>query len=212
MALTESEFKDRWSKLHGGADVEGVVGGWLSFSYQAARVCTALRITPNLLTLLGLLTAIAMALSTYAAIALLLLVVSLFFDGIDGSVAIVQERDSQWGALLDSVADRVSEALWFYVAYRIGAPAWIVLATYVIASTQEYARARLGGLGVSEVGVVTPAERPVRASFIFIALFAYALDLNIVTLVLAVLGALQVFSFYLVGRWAYNCLRNDFRA
>jgi CDP-diacylglycerol--glycerol-3-phosphate 3-phosphatidyltransferase len=82
----------------------------------------------------------------------------------------------------------------------------------VIASTQEYARARLGGLGISEVGVVTPAERPVRASFIFIALFAYALDLNIVTLVLAVLGALQVFSFYLVGRWAYNCLRNDFRA
>jgi hypothetical protein len=100
MALTESEFKDRWSKLHGGADVEGVVGGWLSFSYQAARVCTALRITPNLLTLLGLLTAIAMALSTYAAIALLLLVVSLFFDGIDGSVAIVQERDSQWARSL----------------------------------------------------------------------------------------------------------------
>ena len=26
MALTETEFKDRWSKLHGGADVEGVVG------------------------------------------------------------------------------------------------------------------------------------------------------------------------------------------
>ena len=88
MALTKSEFKDRWSKLHGGADVEGVVGGWLSFSYQAARVCTALRITPNLLTLLGLLTAIAMALSTYAAIALLLLVVSLFFDGIDGLIEI----------------------------------------------------------------------------------------------------------------------------
>jgi CDP-diacylglycerol--glycerol-3-phosphate 3-phosphatidyltransferase len=141
-----------------------------------------------------------------------LLVLSLYADGIDGSVAIYQNRASQFGAVLDSVADRVSEALWFYVAYRIGAPAWIVLATYVIASTQEYARARLGGLGVSEVGVVTPAERPVRASFIFIALVAYALDLNIVTLVLAALGALQVFSLYLVGRWAYNCLRNDFRA
>jgi CDP-diacylglycerol--glycerol-3-phosphate 3-phosphatidyltransferase len=98
------------------------------------------------------------------------------------------------------------------VAYRIGAPVWIVLLTYVTASTQEYARARLGGLGINEVGVVTPAERPVRASFIFIALVAYAIDFNLVTPVMAVLAALQLFSFYLVGRWAHNCLRNDFSA
>jgi CDP-diacylglycerol--glycerol-3-phosphate 3-phosphatidyltransferase len=141
-----------------------------------------------------------------------LLVLSLYADGIDGSVAIYQNRTSQFGAVLDSVADRVSEALWFYVAFRIGAPAWLVLLTYVIASTQEYARARLGGLGISNVGVVTPAERPVRASFIFIALVAYALDLNLVTVAMATLGALQVFSFYLVGRWAHNCLRNNFSA
>ena len=78
--MKEQQFKERWSELHGGADTEGVVGGWLSFSYQAARVCVALRITPNLLTFLGLGTAIAMGLSEYAAIALLLLVISLFFD------------------------------------------------------------------------------------------------------------------------------------
>ena len=170
MALTESEFKDRWSKLHGGADVEGVVGGWLSFSYQAARVCTALRITPNLLTLLGLLTAIAMALSTYAAIALLLLVVSLFFDGIDGSVAIFQHRESKFGATLDSVVDRISEALWFYALYAIGVPAWVPITLWSVAAFQEYARAKLVSLGVSDIGVVTPAERPVRASFLFIVL------------------------------------------
>ena len=64
--MKEQQFKERWSELHGGADTEGVVGGWLSFSYQAARVCVALRITPNLLTFLGLGTAIAMGLSEYA--------------------------------------------------------------------------------------------------------------------------------------------------
>ena len=58
--MNEREFKERWSQLHGGADTEGVVGGWLSFSYQAARVCAALRISPNFITLLGLATAIAM--------------------------------------------------------------------------------------------------------------------------------------------------------
>ena len=200
MALTESEFKDRWSKLHGGADVEGVVGGWLSFSYQAARVCTALRITPNLLTLLGLLTAIAMALSTYAAIALLLLVVSLFFDGIDGSVAIVLERDSQWGALLDSLADRISEACWLYMGWRLGIPAWLAITMWMVASIQEYARARMASLGHHEVGVVTVTERPVRAIFMAFALLFYIFDIPGLLVISYVFLALLVFSFFQVMR------------
>ncbi len=210
--MKQSDFFARWSELHGNAEIKGVVKAWLKISYGSAKLVSIFRITPNLLTLLGIVFAIAMAVNPLSLWTIPLLVLSLYADGIDGSVAIYQDRASQFGAVLDSVADRISEALWFYVAYRIGAPAWIVLVTYAIASTQEYARARLGGLGISDVGVVTPAERPVRASFIFIALVAYALGLNLVTLVMAALGALQIFSFYLVGRWAYNCLRNNFSA
>jgi len=210
--MNKADFFAKWSALHGNAEIKGIVKAWLNFSYGSARFMSALRVTPNLLTLLGIVFAIAMALNPLSLWTIPLLVLSLYADGIDGSVAIYQNRESQFGAILDSVADRISEALWFYVAYRIGAPAWIVLLTYVIASTQEYARARLGGLGVSEVGVVTPAERPVRASFIFIALVAYAIDFNLVTLAMAVLSALQVFSFYLVSRWAHNSLRNNFSA
>jgi CDP-diacylglycerol--glycerol-3-phosphate 3-phosphatidyltransferase len=210
--MNKADFFAKWSALHGNAEIKGIVKAWLNISYGSARFMSELRITPNLLTLLGIVFAIAMAVNPLSLWTIPLLVLSLYADGIDGSVAIYQNRESQFGAILDSVADRISEALWFYVAYRIGAPAWIVLLTYVIASTQEYARARLGGLGISEVGVVTPAERPVRASFIFIALVAYAIDLNLVTLAMAVLGALQVFSFYLVSRWAHNSLRNNFSA
>jgi len=210
--MIKADFFAKWSALHGNAEIKGIVKAWLNISYGSARFMSALRITPNLLTLLGIVFAIAMAVNPLSLWTIPLLVLSLYADGIDGSVAIYQNRESQFGAILDSVADRISEALWFYVAYRIGAPAWIVLLTYVIASTQEYARARLGGLGVSEVGVVTPAERPVRASFIFIALVAYAIDFNLVTLAMAVLSALQVFSFYLVSRWAHNSLRNNFSA
>lgn len=210
--MNKADFFAKWSALHGNAEIKGIVKTWLNISYGSARFMSALRITPNLLTLLGIVFAIAMAVNPLSFWTIPLLVLSLYADGIDGSVAIYQNRESQFGATLDSVADRISEALWFYVAYRIGAPAWIVLLTYVIASTQEYARARLGGLGVSEVGVVTPAERPVRASFIFIALVAYAIDLNLVTLAMTVLSALQVFSFYLVSRWAHNSLRNNFSA
>ena len=210
--MNKADFFAKWSALHGNAEIKGIVKTWLNISYGSARFMSALRVTPNLLTLLGIVFAIAMALNPLSLWTIPLLVLSLYADGIDGSVAIYQNRESQFGAILDSVADRISEALWFYVAYRIGAPAWIVLLTYVIASTQEYARARLGGLGISEVGVVTPAERPVRASFIFIALVAYAIEFNLVTLAMAVLGALQVFSFYLVSRWAHNSLRNNFSA
>jgi CDP-diacylglycerol--glycerol-3-phosphate 3-phosphatidyltransferase len=210
--MNKADFFAKWSALHGNAEIKGIVKAWLGISYSSARFMSVLRISPNLLTLLGIIFAIAMAVNPLSLWTIPLLVLSLYADGIDGSVAIYQNRESKFGAILDSVADRISEALWFYVAYRIGAPAWLILFTYVIASTQEYARARLGGLGVSEVGVVTPAERPVRASFIFIALVAYAFGLNLVTIVMGVLFALQAFSFYLVSRWAYNRLRNNFSA
>ena len=204
--ISEREFKERWSELHGGADTEGVVGGWLSFSYQAARVCVALRITPNFITFLGLGTAIAMGLSEYAAIALLLLVISLFFDGIDGSVAILRGTESKWGELLDSLADRISEAFWLYMGWRLGIPAWVVITMWTIASTQEYARARLASLGHREIGVVTPTERPVRAIFMAFALIFYIFDIpGTVQLSYAFL-ALLTFSFLKVMKVASQVL------
>lgn len=207
MALTEKEFKERWGNLHGGADIKGVVGGWLSFSYQAARVCSALRVRPNFLTLLGLLTAIAMAFSADAALALLLLTVSLFFDGIDGSVAIVQERDSQWGALLDSLADRISEALWLYMGWRIGIPAWLAITMWMVAAVQEYARARMASLGHHEVGVVTITERPVRAIFMAFALIFYIFDIPGLLILSYAFLAMLFWSFGQVMRVIFLKLR-----
>jgi CDP-diacylglycerol--glycerol-3-phosphate 3-phosphatidyltransferase len=210
--MKKEEFKSTWSVLHGGAEIKGIVKAWLAISFAFAKFLSKLHITPNVLTLLGVLFAIAMAANPLSLWAIPLLVLSLYADGIDGSVAIFQKRQSNFGAILDASADRISEALWFYLAYRIGAPAWLVLGTYVIASTQEYARARLGGLGIGDVGVVTPAERPVRASFIFIALVSYALSFELVTLTMAILAILQLISFGLVARFAHNSLRNNFGA
>ena len=205
--MKEQEFNERWSTLHGGADTEGVVGRWLSISYQAARVCVALRISPNVLTLLGLGTAIAMGLSTYAAIALLLLVISLFFDGIDGSVAILRGTESKWGEVLDSLADRISEAFWLYMGWRLGIPAWIVITMWTIASTQEYARARLASLGHREIGVVTPTERPVRAIFMAFALLFFIFDIPGTLILSYAFLALLTFSFLKVMKVASQVLR-----
>jgi len=205
-ALTEQEFKDRWSEIHGGAAIKGAVAGWLTFSYQVARVCTALRFTPNFLTLLGLLTAVAMAFSTSAPAALLLLVVSLFFDGIDGSVAIVQRRESKWGAVLDSIADRISEACWLYFGWTVGIPAWAAILMWTIAATQEYARARLASLGHFEIGVVTATERPVRAIFLALVLIIFILGIPGVTYFSYVFVILLLFSFIQVMKVAKKTL------
>ncbi|CAB4940620.1 unannotated protein [freshwater metagenome] len=210
--MNKREFNSTWSALHGGAEIKGIVKAWLGISYPCAKVLSKLHVTPNILTLLGVIFALFMAMNPLSVWAIPLLVLSLCADGIDGSVAIFQGRNSSFGAVLDASADRLSEALWFYVAYRIGAPAWIVLGTYVIASTQEYARARLGGLGISDLGVVTPAERPVRASFIFIALVSFAFGLELVFLAMLILLILQSISFFLVARFAHNRLRHNLSA
>jgi CDP-diacylglycerol--glycerol-3-phosphate 3-phosphatidyltransferase len=204
--LSKDEFKAKWSSLHSDAETTGIVGAWLNISYRFGLICTLLRISPNALTMLGLLGAVATALTAQTAWAILFLVFSLFCDGIDGSVAIFQHRESKFGATLDSVVDRISEALWFYALYAIGVPAWIPITLWSVAAFQEYARAKLTSLGVSDIGVVTPAERPVRASFLFIVLILNQLSMPGVTQLSVAFLVLQIYSFVSVVRFSRSRL------
>jgi CDP-diacylglycerol--glycerol-3-phosphate 3-phosphatidyltransferase len=204
--LSKSEFKAKWSSLHSDAETTGIVGAWLNISYRFGLICTLLRISPNVLTVLGLIGAVATALTAHSAWAILFLVFSLFCDGIDGSVAIFQHRESNFGATLDSVVDRISEALWFYALYAIGVPAWIPITLWCVAAFQEYARAKLFSLGVSDIGVVTPAERPVRASFLFIVLILNQLSLPGATQLSIAFLLLQIYSFISVVRFSRSQL------
>ena len=200
-------FYRKWSTLHGDAQIAGIVRAWLSISFQCARFMSALRISPNLLTLLGVVAAGLMTWKPFSLLAIVLLVLSLFADGVDGSVAIYQERESNWGATLDSIADRVSEALWLYVAYKVGVEPWLVISLWALASTQEYARTRAASLGHSVITVITPAERPVRASAIFILLVGVYTGISHIEYVAYGLLALQLLSFFLVMRNAYLSLK-----
>ncbi len=205
--LTKAEFYAKWSALHSDAPITGAVAWWLKISYRFGLIATLLRISPNVLTLLGLLSAVMTAISATSWWAIFFLILSLFFDGIDGSVAIFQRRESSWGATLDSVADRVSEAFWFYTLYIVGTPAWLAVTLWCIAAFQEYARAKLTSLGVTEIGVVTPAERPMRATFLFITLILWQLGVSGTALLSYGFLAVQVVSFYLVIRYARAQLR-----
>jgi CDP-diacylglycerol--glycerol-3-phosphate 3-phosphatidyltransferase len=204
--LSKDEFKTKWSSLHSDAETTGIVGAWLNISYRFGLICTLLRISPNALTVLGLLGAVATAVTAQSAWAIVFLVFSLFCDGIDGSVAIFQHRESKFGATLDSVVDRISEALWFYALYAIGVPAWIPITLWSVAAFQEYARAKLVSLGVNDIGVVTPAERPIRASFLFIVLILNQLSLPGVTELSIFFLLVQIYSFISVVRFSRSQL------
>jgi archaetidylinositol phosphate synthase len=205
--LTKEEFYAKWSSLHGDAPVSGVVAWWLKISYRFGLIATLLRISPNALTMLGLISAAVTALTATSWWAMVFLVFSLFCDGIDGSVAIFQKRDSAWGATLDSVADRISEAFWLFALYLIGIPAWLAITLWSIAAFQEYARAKLTSLNVADIGVITPAERPVRASFLFVSLLMYQLEIPGIEILSLGFLAVQIVSFTLVVRYAHSQLR-----
>lgn len=205
--MNQDEFFTKWSALHGSAEVKGIVRLWLTVSFVMAKGFSLLKVSPNLLTLIGLLLACAMVLSPLSILAIALLVLSLMADGIDGSLAILTSKESKWGSALDAVADRISEAIWLYVAYRAGVSLGIAIILWVVASTQEYARARVASLGHSTIDLVTPTERPVRASAVFIILVAAQLELSIVSFVALLLLLAQVVSLLLVMRNAYNALR-----
>ena len=204
--MKREEFFATWSKLHLDADIKGIVKGWLSISYVIARGLSALRITPNVLTLLGVLTAMAALFYPYSVVALVFLVLSLICDGVDGSVAIVSGKVSKFGATLDAIADRITEALWFFALYQWGIAAEICLALFALALTQEYARARMASLGFEQIGVVTIAERPVRASAIAIFMVLELLSFSFAAIAIYIFTAMALVSVYQVMKAARGYL------
>ena len=199
--MTKDELFLAWSKLHGDAKVSGIVKGWLSISYPVSKALAKMRVTPNALTILGLVFGILLYMNSNTIWAPLILVISLICDGVDGSLAIITRQSSKWGALLDSVVDRLTEVFWVLALYSLGVDSKILITVFILASTQEYLRARAGGVGLKQVGVVTVAERPVRASFIFIALVAFNLNLEILNQITFVWLILQAISFLTVVRF-----------
>jgi len=210
--VSREEFFATWSALHGGAKISGFVKGWLHISYLIVRPLDSLRISPNFITLLGLGLGVLTWCQSHHLIALIYLLLSLIADGIDGSLAIIREKVSLWGAELDSIVDRLVEFFWALSFYRIGAPVIVVGVAWAAALTQEYARARAAGLGHRTLDVVTVAERPVRAIFLAVAMALYFVGFERVILVeiVAVLWmVLQCGSLVVVLRDSYSALQSD---
>lgn len=163
--LDRAAYRARWSELHGQVPARGLVGGWLSLTYAAARPLAARGITPNLITALAVVLAWGAVLAAWQGgpfAAAALVAVSALADGIDGAVAVAAGRETRWGFVVDSVADRVSDAAFLLTLWVVGAPAGLCVAAGGALVALEYTRARAGNAGMHEIGIVTVGERPTR--------------------------------------------------
>jgi phosphatidylglycerophosphate synthase len=159
----------RWAPLHGDYEPApaSLAGRWLTLAYLLARPLAARGVSPDALTAWGVLVSAAVpALAApggrWPLVAVAVVVVAGLLDNLDGAVAILSGRTTRWGYVLDSLADRLSDAAYLVPLFLLGAPGPVCVAGGGLMLLQEYARARAGNAGMGEVGVVTVWERPTR--------------------------------------------------
>jgi len=135
----------------------------------AAHALSRLGFHPNAVTVLGFLLNVGVAaiLATgRLRLAGALLIATLAFDAVDGTMARTQGRVSRFGAFLDSTLDRWTELflygalVWHYLT--IGHSSGVLLAVAAMATSfmVSYTRARAEGIGLTcKEGVFTRFER-----------------------------------------------------
>ena len=83
----------------------------------------------------------------------------------------------------------------------------MIAVAWVSAGTQEYVRARMGGLGAREIRAITIAERPVRATLLFIAMVGVQVNIDVTNRTAWMWVIMQLVSFVLVFNDGYVRLK-----
>jgi len=212
MSDEKQQYLQSWQELHAGVNPTSNVWirGYLSSIFYVSRLLNRLHITPNRFTLSSGI--IFIVTSGYFLINKNLLAlalvgfIGLLLDGIDGALAILQRRASKFGAVLDSVNDRIQESLLYiamsWVLYDGGYSLWITTALLLSLTATlllEYARSR-----ASVKVKVTVWERPSRVLVItFFVVAAFLLPtvdslllygMSVIMMILSATGLYQQFQ------------------
>jgi CDP-diacylglycerol--glycerol-3-phosphate 3-phosphatidyltransferase len=133
------------------------------------RILSKSGITPNALTLINLVLNIVAAYviaTSHFRLGGVLILVSGLFDLLDGALARFTRQTTKFGAILDSVADRISEAAIFcglliwYIPQGANLEIVLIFVVLIGSFLVSYIRARAEGLGWQcQVGLFTRAER-----------------------------------------------------
>lgn len=157
-------------------------------------------INPNTLTVLGLLISFVSAVffaRNEVITAGIFLLLSGFFDTLDGAVARENKQVTRFGGFLDSVCDRFADAaviigaMYGGLAAILSIPGWLIGTAAIVGSFMvSYTRARAEATGANaSVGI---GERAVRV--IIIVAGAFIDMVNWAVLIVAVLSFITVFQ------------------
>jgi len=150
------------------ADIRHKIGDRIS--EPIARFLIKTKVTPNILTLTGfMLNVVVFVLIAlnYLLAAGLVLLFSGIFDMLDGALARVTGKTTKFGAVLDSVLDRFSEAvvllglvIYYLYTFPYNVGVILVFITLIGSMMVSYTRARAEALGIDcKSGLFTRPER-----------------------------------------------------
>jgi len=185
---------------------------WTGYITQpVAKRIAAIGITANAITIIGLFFGIGAGVCIalgYLKLAAILILVGGSFDMMDGAVARVSNKNTPFGALLDSVVDRYSEgaiflgiAIYFFGERMIGGLALTCLGL-IGAFLVSYVRARAEGLDLDcKVGIM---QRPERVIMLFLGVvFQGVLVVKFSPLFMALLVMVILSHFTVLQRIAF---------
>ncbi len=134
-----------------------------------ARFLGSLGFSPNAVTVLGFFMTLAVSgvlASGRLLLAGVLLIVTLAFDAVDGSLARITGQTTAFGAFLDSTLDRWAEVaiyvaiLWVYLQANDDRGAMLAITALAMSLLVSYTRARAEGIGLQcKEGLFTRFER-----------------------------------------------------
>ncbi|NPD15306.1 CDP-diacylglycerol--serine O-phosphatidyltransferase [Xinfangfangia sp. D13-10-4-6] len=172
------------------------------------RGLLVLRLLPNLVSILALcagLTAIRFAFAGNVNIAVLLIALAAFLDGLDGRLARMLRSESAIGAELDSLCDFVNFGvvpalvLYFWGLRAEASMGWIAVLVYAVCCMLRLARFNVGNREASPkektgfIGVPSPAGAMLVLTPIYLAhVTGFRLPEAVVTFWMVAVGALMI--------------------
>lgn len=208
------QYAAAWAEQHGGYDLRRApasVRAWVRAAYAVARGLVSLRVTPGVMFGFGLLLAAAVPLAAgsgpaglLAAAGLVLLLT--FASALDGALTVLTLGAPARAVIRTVVAGRLGEVAWLAGFWVAGVPVALLIGCGAVTAVYDLARREALAAGMTQLGVQTVADPPMRVSaaaigftmagFVGLAgvpLAAGLLSLAaMVWLVLAVIGAGQL--------------------
>lgn len=179
------------------------------FVGKPAKILADKNVHPNTITLIGLLISILVPFTTYYMGPLtggIIIILSAYFDVLDGEVARISGKKTMFGAFLDSTIDRVEDALYSLSLICVGINPLMVVALIVSSYLISYTRARAEVLGVKMEGIGI-VERAERVIMIAVALLTSVISPLITQIVVTTLIVLSIITIIQRVLYVYRTLQ-----